>query len=250
MKAAELSSQAKVPRAAPSDDGNVTLRQAALTAGFAMLIQTVAVPAEFFIFPKLIVPHDMVQTGANIVANRGLYFAGAYYYLINFITDVVIAWAFYILFVPVNRALSLLAAWFSLVYIAVALVAWMNLLTVFRLLTHPDFLKLFGTDQLHAQMRLLLFSWRAEWATSLIVFACHLLVLGYLIYRSGYVPKFIGVLYVIDGIATAIDKLQPYLFPSANLDFLTPVFFFEWVLMIWLLIFGWRLKEPVVVAPG
>ena len=207
-----------------------------------MLIMTVAVPAEFFIFPRLIHYADMGQTAADIAAHRGLYFLGVFDYLINFICDIVIAWAFYILFVPVSRSLSLLAAWFQLVYVAVALVAWLKVLTVFRLATNPDYLTLFGSDQLHAQMRLLLSSWRSDWSASLIIFACHLILLGYLMYRSGYVPKIIGILYVIDGLATVIDKLNPYLFPTVQLGFLFPIFFFEWIFMIWLLIAGWRLS--------
>lgn len=225
----------------------MTLRQAALTAGFAYLIQTVVVPAEFFVFPKLLVPHDITQTAANIVANDGLYFFGVFAYLANFMCDIVIAWGLYILFVPVNKPLSLLTAWFQPIYTAVALVAWVKLVDVYRLLTTPDFLALFGSGQLHAQVRLLLSSWRYEWAISLTIFGIHLCLLGYLIYRSGYVPKIIGILIAIDGAATIIDKLQPYLFPGAHLGFLFPIFFFEWILIVWLLIGGWKIQEPPAI---
>jgi hypothetical protein len=71
----------------------VTLRQAALTAGFSYLVQTVAVPSEFFIIPRLLVPHDVVQTASNILASPGLYFFGAFDYFVNFVCDILIAWS-------------------------------------------------------------------------------------------------------------------------------------------------------------
>lgn len=222
----------------------MTLRQAALTAGFAMLLQTVAVPADFFIFPRLVVPHDVTQTIANVLANRGLYVAGTLLYLVNFLCDVVIAWAFYHLFLPVSRSLSLLAAWFGLVYAAVVLGAWLKLLVAYRLLTAPDYLALLGSGQLHVQVRLMLAEWQWEFAGSLLIFSCHLALLGYLIYRSRYVPKWIGALIAADALAWIVNALQPYAYPGVQLDFLLPIFFAEWVLMLWLLIAGWRLTEP------
>jgi Domain of unknown function (DUF4386) len=221
----------------------VTLRRAALAAGFTMLVQTVAVPADFFIFPHLVVPHDAAQTATNVLAHRGLYVTGALLYLINFLCDVVIAWAFYFLFLPVSRPLSLLAAWFNLVYAAVVLGAWLKLLDAYRLLTAPDYLAWLGRDQLYAHARLALSEWRWEFAGSLLIFSCHLALLGYLIYRSRYVPKVIGVLILADAVAWVVDTLQPYLYPGAELGFLFPVFFAEWVLMVWLLIAGWRITE-------
>ena len=228
----------------------MTLRQAALTAGFTMLVQTIAVPADFFIFPRLVVPHDAAQTVANILANRGLYVAGSLFYLVNFLCDVVIAWAFYYLFLPVSKPLSLLAAWFNLVYAAVVLGAWLKLFDAYRLLTTPDYLALFGSGQLRAQARLLLGEWRWEFAGSLLIFSCHLALLGYLIFRSRYVPKWIGMLIVVDALAWVVNVLQPYAYPSVELDFLFPIFFAEWVLMLWLLIAGWRLAQPTTARGG
>jgi Domain of unknown function (DUF4386) len=91
--------------------------------------------------------------------------------------------------VPVNRSVSLLRAWFRLVYTVIALFGLLNLVTVYRLLSTPDYLTAFGSGQLHAQAMLLLNSYRYDWSMSLVIFGIHLGLLGYLIYRSGYVPK-------------------------------------------------------------
>ena len=223
----------------------LTLRQAALIAGFAYLLSPVTT-AEFSIMPKLVIPGNIEQTVQNLSTHSGLFVAAILFYLITFLEDVVIAWALYVLLVPVNRSLSLLTAWFRLIFAAIALVGWLHLVTVYRLLTIPDYVTLFGTSPLHAQVQLLLRSFRDDWSVSLIIFGIHLVLLGYLIFRSGYIHWIIGILLVIDGIGWVISSLQPYLYPRAHLGFLFITFFGEVVFMLWLLIMGWRIKEPGV----
>lgn len=199
-------------------DEGLTLRQAALTAGFGMLLMAACAPfAEFYVFPKLIVRGAVAQTLQNVAANRGLFLAGIFGYLINFACDVVITWGLYILFIPVNRALSLLAAWFRLVYTAIAVSALFKLVTVFHLATSPDYLRLFGPQELQAQVKLLLDSFRWEWSMSLMLFEVHLVLAGWLAFRSGYVPRIIGILLVIDGLGWLVDG-APSLFLSAGAD--------------------------------
>lgn len=221
----------------------LTLRQAALIAGFAYLLSPVTT-AEFSIMPKLVIPGNIEQTVQNIVAHGGLFVAAILCYLVTFIEDVVIAWALYVLLAPVNRSLSLLTAWFRLVFAAIALFGWLNLVTVFRLLNTPEYLTSFGSVQLHAQVNLLLNSFRYDWSMSLVIFGIHLVLLGYLIYRSGYIPRIIGILLVIDGLGWVIDSFQPYLYPNTHLGFLFITFFGELVFMLWLLIRGWKIREP------
>src|SRR5450755_251871 len=129
----------------------ITLRQAALVAGFAYLLNPVSY-AEFSIYPKLVAAGNAAQTAQNISAHLGLFAAAILCYIVSFIGDVVIAWALYVLLAPVNRALSLLAAWFQLVYAAVALCSVFGLLDVYHLLASPYYLTLFGSGQLQAQV--------------------------------------------------------------------------------------------------
>jgi Domain of unknown function (DUF4386) len=223
----------------------LTLRQAALIAGFGYLLSPVTT-AEFSIMPKLVIPDNIEQTAQNITAHHGMFVAAILCYLVTFLEDVVIAWALFYLLAPVNRSLSLLTAWFRLIYTAVVLYGWLNLVHAFRLLNTPDYLTLFGPQQLHAQLRLLLSSFRYDWSMSLVIFGIHLVLLGYLIYRSGYIPRIIGILLVIDGLGWIIDSLQPYLYPNAHLGFLFITFFGELVFMLWLLIRGWKIHEPTL----
>jgi hypothetical protein len=225
----------------------VTLRQAALIAGVAYLLMPVTF-AEFYINPKLLVPGDIERTAQNIVAHGRLFGVAILCYLITLVLDVVIAWALYILLVPVNRSLSLLTAWFRLIYTAIALFSLLNLTTVYRLLHTPEYLTAFGSEQLHAQVMLLLNSYRYDWSLSLIIFGVHLGLLGYLIYRSDYIPRIIGVLLVLDGLGWVITPLRPYLYPDAHLGFFFAVSFVELLLPLWLVIRGWKIQEPAAHA--
>ncbi len=227
----------------PRRRDGLTLRQAALTAGIAYLLMPVIL-AEFFINPRLIVSGDIEQTARNIVAHGKLFVVAILCYLVTLILDVIIAWALYYLLAPADRALSLLAACFRLIYTAVALVAVLNLTNVYRLLTSPVFAKAFGPGPLHAQALFLLNSYRYEWSVSLIVFALHLGLVGFLIYRSGYIPKIIGVLFVLDAIGWVIHPLKPYLYPSAPIGFIPLLGFVELLLPLWLVIRGGKLAEP------
>lgn len=224
----------------PNQD--LPLRQVALIAGLGYLIMPVPF-AEFYAFPKLVIPGNIEQTTQNIAAHSGLFVAAIFCYFITFISDVVIAWALYYLLAPVHKALSLLASWFQLMYAAIAFFGLLNLVTVFRLLNTPDYLTLFGPGPLRAQVQLLLNSFQYDWSIGLVLFGIHLVLLGYLIYRSGYIPKIIGILLIINGFGWMIDRLRPYLYPNANLGFLAITFLGELVFMVWLLVRGRKIKE-------
>jgi hypothetical protein len=129
------------------------------------------------------------------------------------------------------------------VYAAIALSGVSNLVAVYHLLHTPDYLTLFGSGPLHAQVLLLLHSFRYAWTLGLIPFGIHLVLLGYLIYRSGYIPRIVGILLVIDGLGWMIDSLGPYLLPTVDFGFLFVTFFGELIFMLWLLIRGWKIQE-------
>jgi len=78
---------------------------------------------------------------------------------------------------------------------------------------------------------------------SLVIFGIHLLLLGYLICRSGDIPRLIGILLAIDGLGWLTDGLQPYFYANAHLGFIFITFFGELAFMLWLLIRGWKIRE-------
>jgi hypothetical protein len=224
-------------------NSSISLRQAALTAGFGYLFTPVTI-AEVYFFPQLVIPGHIEQTVQNLSNDRGILAAILLCYLVTFILDIVIAWALYILLTPVNRSLALLAAWFRLIYVAIGFMGLLKLTTVFHLVHTAEYQNLFSSDQLLVQIQLLLNSFSADWSFGLTLFGIHLALLGWLVFRSGYIPRPIGAYLFLDGLAWIVRSLSPYLYPNAHLGFLFVFYLGELVFMLWLLIMGWRLKDP------
>lgn len=232
--------------ASKSHDG-VTLRQAALIAGAAYLLNPVSY-AEFSIYPKLVAANNAAQTAQNISAHLGLFAVAILCYIVSFTGDIVIAWALYVLLSPVNKMLSLLTAWCQLVYAAVALSSVFSLLNVYHLLANPYYLTLFGSSQLQAQVWLQLHSFHYEWSLSLIIFGIHLVLLGYLVFRSGYIPWIFGVTVFIAGAGWMIGGIGPYILPNTNFDFTLSTAIGELFFTLWLWIRGWKVQEPSIIS--
>ncbi len=224
----------------------ISLRNAALIAGVSILVMVIAAPfAELYMYPKLVISGDASQTTKNILANMGLFRAGILCYVITFICDILAAWALYILLKPVNDNISQLTALFRLVYTIIALVALVNLVIVLQLLNTNTTLSIFKQDQLYNQVMLSLISYSNAFHFGILFFGIHLGLLGYLVYKSSYIPKILGLLLVIAGLGYLANGLKPFLFPAINIDFAVYTFYGELFFMFWLLIKGSKIKEQI-----
>jgi hypothetical protein len=201
--------------------------------------------AELYVYPRIMVKGDAAQTAKNILANESLFIAAIFCYLVTSICDVLVAWALFILLKPVHENLSLLTAWFRLVYTGIAIVALLHLVTALRLLNSPEYATLFEPNQLYAQVMLSLKAFRYGFHFGLIFFGIHLGLLGYLVWKSGYIPKVMGILLIVSGLGYLLTSIQPYLLSTVNVDFATYTFYGELLFMLWLLIRGSRIKDVV-----
>ena len=215
----------------------------AFIAGLGAIFMGGAPYAEYFVYHKLVVPGDAAGTAINIIANEALFISGIFGYLITFITDVVVAWALFVFLKPVNENLSLLTAWFRLVYTVISLVALINLVTVLRLLNKADSFPVSEPGQMYSQVVISINAFRNGWSLGYFFFSIHLGLLGYLVIRSNYIPRIIGVLLIMAGLGWLTNTLQPFLFPNLNLGFIVITFFGELIFMFWLLIKGSKIQE-------
>jgi len=224
---------------------DISLRQAAIVAGIGLLLMDILAPfAEFSVRQSLIVPGDAATTAQNIMANELLFRIASYIYLIVAILDVVVAWALYVFLKPVNKSLSLLTAWFRVVYAAILAIVLLNFVMALQLLSGADDLTVFETGQLHAQMMLFLNAFDYGWNIGLAIFGLHLLTLGYLFYKlSGYIPKILGVLLIIASFGYLIDSSGKLLSPSYDANIALFTFIGELLLIFWLLIKGARIPD-------
>lgn len=211
-------------------------RKAALVAGFALLIMTILA----IFATSVIVPGDAETTVNNIAANELLFRIAICSFIIVAILDVVVAWALYVFLKQVNKGLSLLMAWFRLVYAAILGIALANLFGVLLLLSGANYLTVFETDQLHALVALLLNAFSYGWDIGLVFFGLHLFFLGYLVYKldyPGYIPRILGVFLVIASFGYLIDSFGRFLSPNYDVSITLFTFIGEALLMLWLL---WR----------
>jgi hypothetical protein len=218
---------------------DISLRKAAIVAGLGLLIMTIFyVYADFFVFQNLIVPGDASATANNIMANGMQFRIGVSFILIVLICDVIVAWALYIFLKQVNKGLSLLTAWLRLVYAAMLGIALLNFVIVLILLSGINYLAVFETDQLHAQVLIFINAFYDVWALGLIVFGFHLIILGYLVFKSDYIPRILGVLLMAAGLGYLVDYFGKLLLPNTNLAISMVVGWGELIFMFWLLLKG------------
>ena len=193
----------------------VPQRAIALFAGFAFMIMTVAaIFANFMVIERLKVSGDAAATANNILASVMLFRMGICSLIVVLICDIAVAWALYVFLKPVNKSISLLAAWFRLVYSAILGVALLNLVFVLYHLNGAEYLTVFNTAQLHAQVLLFINAFTGIWSIGLVIFGFHLLVLGYLVFKATYIPKILGVLLVIAAFGYMITNLAIFLIPD------------------------------------
>ena len=207
----------------------MSVQKYARIAGVLFLLSLVAGGfGEAYVPSKLIVSTDSAATVANIRNFDFLYRLGFASFLIESLCDIVLALILYALLKPVSRELSLLAAFFGLM--ATATFAFAELFYFApRLIMGGAYLKTFSPDQLNA---LVLLSLKFYGYAGMILTA-------YLMFRSDYLPKFLGVLMAIGGIGFVVRNFLLILAPAYASDVLLMLMFPGGLIMtIWLLVKG------------
>jgi hypothetical protein len=191
----------------------------------------------------LVTPGDAARTARDITASGGLFRLGVVSLFLVVALDVVVAWGLYRVFEPVSRGLSLLAAWFRIVFAGVFTVAIAQLAGVPRLLGDEGYLAAFGAEALQAQALLRVEAFNAIWDAGLFLFGLHLLAIGYLACRSGLVPTLLGVLLAVAGLGYAFDSSVAVLSSTPPVEVSTFTFVGELLLALWLVVRGRRLTS-------
>lgn len=190
----------------------------------------------------MVVAGDAAATANNIMASPLLWRIGIVGDLIMHVCDVPLMLVFYVLLRPVNRNLALLALLFNSIQTAVLVANKLNLLLPLFLLGNADYLKAADSGQLHTLAYLFIRLHGYGFGVGLIFFGFTCLVLGYLIFKSGYLPRVLGVLMQIAGLCYLTNSFTLLLAPAvADLMFpaiLLPAFIAELSLCLWLIAKG------------
>jgi hypothetical protein len=206
--------------------------------------------ANFAVVQGLVVPGDAARTASNIMENQMLFRFGTVAFVVVLVCDVLVAWALYIFLKPVNQSLSLLAAGFRWVYTAVFAAALFDFANAFQILGGAGHSSALASEQVHAQMMMSIESFNYGWLIALVFFGVHLLVLGYLVMKSNYIPVVLGGLLLAAGLGYLVDSFAHFLLPNYA-DYKTlfllivavPGTIGELSLSVWLLIQGGKVRQ-------
>ncbi len=185
--------------------GSSSLRAAQLAGVAYVTLFILGVFANFVVREGLVVSGDADATALNIVESQGLFRLGLLSFLVVFIIDIVVSWALHLVFRDTNNDISVLAACFRLVYTVFLGVAVVFLFQALQLLGGEQFLDVVDQAQLNAQALVALEMFNSIWLIGLMAFGGHLVLIGYLVVRSGYAPKALGYLLMLSGTSYVID---------------------------------------------
>ncbi len=211
----------------------------ARVAGLLFLVSLVAGGfGEAYVPSKLIVSADPAATVANIKNFDFLYRLGFAAFLIESLCDATLALLLYALLKPVSKELSLLAAFFGL--LATALFAAAELFYFApTIILKATYLNSFSADQLNSLVLLSLKFYSYGGMILTAYYGMSWIVRGYLMFRSGYLPKFLGVLMTIGGVGFVARNFLLTLAPAYASDLLLMLMFPGGLIMTaWLLIKG------------
>ncbi len=198
--------------------------------------------AEAFVRDRLIVSADATATAKNILAHEWLFRIGIAADLTTFLFAVALTLILYVLLKPVNKNLALLMVFFNLVQDAIGGINALNTYRPLQLLGGADYLKVFSPEQLQAMALLSLKAHAVGFGIALMFFGCSCLALGYLIFKSGFFPKLLGILMAVTGACYLIDSFAVILSPPvASMVFLVlmlPAFIGEVSFALWLTVKG------------
>jgi hypothetical protein len=198
--------------------------------------------AEGFVANKLVVSGDAATTAHDIMTSPELWRLSVIGDLIVVLCAVPLLWIEYLLLRPVSKQLVLLAVLFNLVSLAVEAISKLFLLVVMPTLGSVEYLRAFEPQQLQILANLALRSHDIAFNIALIFFGFTCFVNGYLIYRSRYLPKLVGLLMQLAGLSY-LTACFAALFAPAFADLITPAVLIlpligESSFCLWLLVKG------------
>jgi hypothetical protein len=228
----------------------ISQRKAAIIAGVSLILMALVAGFSYgWVFSGLVVHNDAAATVAAIKTSLFRFSLGIWGWLLILILDIIVAWALYRFFRLVNNGFSILAAVFRLVYCVFLATATYNLCMVVVLINNPESV-IVSTAEFNQAVMLQINAFTHIWQLGLIVFGLHLAVLAYLAIKSGFVPKFLGILLAIAalgyvGISTSKLLIPQYESLIATLETVLslPMALGEIGLAIWLLIKGGKTKN-------
>jgi Domain of unknown function (DUF4386) len=228
-------------------------RKAAKVVGFAYLFALPpAIFAEFYVRSQLIAFGNAAQTARNIMAHERLFRLGTASNLTVFALDVVLIIALYVVLMPVNRSLALLATGWGLIETAILVVVTLSDFDVLRILSGADYLHAFEPNRLQALAMLSVRAHGATYNVGLVLAGLRSTAFCYLWFTSRFIPRALAAWGMIASFLMGASAFSFIIFPELTKIvgveiYGAPIFFFELTMGFWLLIRGLHGRRPIGV---
>jgi hypothetical protein len=223
---------------------------ARIAGAFYLLTMLAGAFSQGFVSERLVLSGDAVATATNILGHEHLFRAGFAVYMIEMACQITMTALFYALLKPVSRSLSVLAAFLGLTGCIIKTLSRLFFLAPLLVLGGAPYLSVFNAEQLKALALLLLKVNDQGAGIALIFFGLYALVKGYIILRSTFLPRILGVLGIVGGLGWVsfvypplANRLFPYILVAGLLGAVVEI--------LWLLVFGvneQRWKEQASAA--
>jgi hypothetical protein len=222
-------------------------RTARLAGGLYLTLAVFAAFGNLYVPSVLVVSGDAETTSRNIVASELLYRGGILSSLVCQVLFVFLVLTLYRLFKTVNKDRAVSMAVLALLGVPMALLNEVNRLAAVRLLSGAD-TAVFSSSQLQARAMQFLDMWESGISVTLAIWGLWLLPLSVLVFRSGFLPKPVGILLAIAGAGYVIDSGTQLLFPGiptiGRFTFVGELLFPLWLLIKGVNVDRWRQGTP------
>ena len=222
---------------------NAIQKTARLTGFLYLLIAIISAFGLIYVPSMLIVPGDAATTAHNILTAESLFRLGFMSNLVTFTINVFVAVLLYQLLKPVNKNLAALMVILILVGLGIGMLNELNQFVALLLLRSGESPTTFTTAQLQALAALFLAIYQHGFSIAHIFWGLWLFPLGYLVFKSGFLPKVLGILLLIAGVGYLVDFTLFFLFPAITVKVSEFTFVGEVVLLLWLLIKGVNVEQ-------
>jgi hypothetical protein len=201
----------------------------------------------------LIVPGDAAATAKNMMASEWLFRIGCVSDVFMVTFFLLMGLVFYILFKPVNKNIALLMLLLNLAGVPMLGINMLFQFATLLLMSGAGYLTVIGADQLHALGMLFFDLHEYGYSISVISWGFYLLPLGYLVFKSGYFPRVLGILLMLASFCDLIQFLQIFLLPDYEVityPGLVVAMIAEFSFAFWLLVKGAKEQQPVGTDTG
>ena len=220
------------------------INKTARTAGLLYLLLIISgIISLAYIPSQLIVRGNASQTFDNITNSEFLFRLGIVSGIITFLIYILLPLALYKLLHVVNKAYASLMVIFVLVSVPISFVNILNKFSVLKLINKPEYLEKLGETGLQTQVMLHIDNYNNGLVISQIFWGLWLLPFGYLVYKSGFLPKILGILLMAGCFGYLITFFGGFLYPDFNKTIIAdivgyPATLGEFGICLWLLIMG------------